>query len=87
MKRFCERLRERGLADSGNVFDEQVAPREQSDQRELNGIFLAVDGARDGALELRDDLRGGSRHRLKTRVLPVTNRWRDRLSRLLATGD
>jgi len=45
MKRFCERLRESGLADAGNVFDEQMAAREQSDERELDGVFLAVDGA------------------------------------------
>ena len=87
MKRLCERLRESGLADAWNVFDKQMAAREQGDERKLDGVFLAVDGARDGALELRDDLRGGSRHRLKTRVLPVTNRWRYRLSRLLAMGD
>src|SRR5258708_10427510 len=47
---FCERLRESGLANAGNVFDEQVAAREQGDQRELNSIFLAIDGARNGAL-------------------------------------
>jgi len=87
MEGFCQRLRESGLADAGNVFDKQVAAREQSNQCELDGVFLAVDSARDGALELRDDLRGGSRHRLKTRVLPVTNRWRYRLSRVSAMGD
>src|SRR5713101_2228099 len=76
MEGFCERLRESGFADSGNVFDEQVTAREQGNQRELDGVFLAVDGARDGALKLRDDLGGGSRHVLKTRVLRVTNRWR-----------
>src|SRR6266851_3880352 len=76
MKGFCESLRESGLADAGYVFDEEVAARKKGDERELNGFFLAVDGARDGALELRDDLRGGSRHVLKTRALPVTNRWR-----------
>ena len=74
MKGFRERLRERGLADAGHVFDQQVAAREQRDQRELDGFFLAVNRARDGALELRDDLRGSRRHWLKTRALPVTNR-------------
>jgi len=49
-------LRESGLADSGNVFDQQVAARKQGDERELDGVFFAVDGARNGALELRDDL-------------------------------
>ena len=33
MKGFCERLRESGLADTGNVFNEQVAASEQGDQR------------------------------------------------------
>src|SRR6266851_604173 len=85
MKGFCERLRESGLADTGNVFNEQVAASEQGDQRKLNGFFFAIDGARNGALKLRDDLRGGSGHvltasrspfQLKTRFIPVTNRWR-----------
>jgi hypothetical protein len=40
----------------------------------LDGVFLAEDGAGDGALKLRDHLRGGSGHLLKTRALPVTNR-------------
>jgi hypothetical protein len=39
----------------------------------LNRLFLAVDSASDGALELRNDLRGNRRHLLKTRALPVTN--------------
>ncbi len=43
MKTFCQRLGERGLADAGNVFDQQVAAREQRDQRELNRFFLAID--------------------------------------------
>jgi len=62
MKRFRESLREGGLADAGNIFDEQMAAREQGDQRELNGFFLAVDGLGDGALELRNGLRGGGWH-------------------------
>src|SRR5216683_754030 len=74
MEGFCKGLRESGFADAGDVFDEQVTAREQGDKRELDGVFLAVDDARDGALQLRDDLGCGSRHVLKTRVLPVTNR-------------
>src|SRR5260370_36931038 len=85
MTGFCDRLREGSFADAGNVFNEQVAASEQGDQRKLDGFFFAIDGARNRALKLRDDLRGGSRHvltasrlpfQLKTRVLPVTNRWR-----------
>src|SRR5216684_942334 len=87
MEGFGERLRESGFADAGDVFDEQVTAREQGDKRELDGVFLAVNGLRDGALQLRDDLGGGSRHGLKTRVLPDTNRWRYRRSRLPAMGD
>src|SRR5437016_12548343 len=87
MKGFCESLSESRFADAGNVFDEQVTARKQSDQRELDGLFFAVDGARDGALKLRDDLGGGSRHWLKTRVLPVTNSWRFKASRPRKTGD
>src|ERR1700674_2530084 len=86
MKRFCERLRESGLANAGNVFDEQMAAGEQGNQRELDGVFLAVECARDGEMELRDDLGRGGRHLLKTRALPVTNRWRFRQSRLPACG-
>src|SRR5713101_1027747 len=74
MERFRERLGQGGFADAGDVFDEQVAASEQGDQCELDGVFLAEDGAGDGALKLRDDLRGGSGHLLKTRGLPVTNR-------------
>jgi len=74
VERFRKRLRQSGLADPGNIFDEQVTPREKGDQRELDGVFLAVDRARDGALQLRDDLRGGGWHLLKTEVLPATNR-------------
>ena len=62
VKRFRQRLGERGLADAGNIFDQQMAAREQRDQRELDGFFLAVDRASDGALQLRDDLRGDRRH-------------------------
>src|SRR5882762_2792315 len=87
VKGFCESLRESRFADAGNVFDQQMAAREQRHQSELDGVFLAVDGARDGALELRDDLGGGSRHVLKTRVLPVTNRWRYGCRGYLQLGD
>src|ERR1700674_5091737 len=87
VKGFCERLCESGLADARNVFDEQMTAREQRDEGELDGVFLAVDSARDGALELRDDLGRGGGHWLKTCVLPVTNRWRFKASRPRKTGD
>ena len=72
MKRFRERLRKGGFAYSGNVFNQQVPTGEQRDQRKLNGFFFAVNGAGDGALKLRNDLRGSGRHRLKTPDNPVT---------------
>src|SRR5207302_3394972 len=73
LERFCKRLRESRLSNARNVFDEQVAAREKRDQSELNRFFLAVNGAGNGVLQLRNDLRGGGRHWLKTRALPVTN--------------
>jgi hypothetical protein len=76
MKGFGQRLREGGFAHSGNVFDQQVAAGQQGDQGKLDGFFFTVDGARDAALQLRDDLRGGGRHWLKTRALPVTTKPR-----------
>jgi hypothetical protein len=72
VKRFGKGLRKSGFSYAGNVFDEQVAAREQGDQRKLYGFFLAVNGARNGALELRNDLRGSGRHWLKTPDNPVT---------------
>src|SRR5437763_10695046 len=62
MKRFGESLRKGGLAHPGNVFDEQLAAREKRDERQLDGVFLAEEGARDGALELRDDLSSSCWH-------------------------
>ena len=69
---FRERLGQGGFADAGNIFDQQVAAGKKRDQGELNDVFLAENGAGDGALQLRDDVRGGGRHRLKTPVNPVT---------------
>jgi hypothetical protein len=62
MKRFRQRLRERSLAHTGNIFDEQMAAGQQGDQRELDRFFLAENGASNGALELRNHLRSGGRH-------------------------
>ncbi len=36
---------QRGLADAGNVFDEQVAAREQAGERQPHGLGLAEDDA------------------------------------------
>ena len=40
-----ERASERGLADAGDVLDEQVPAREERDQRELDGFLLALERA------------------------------------------
>src|SRR5256886_17281875 len=80
MKRFGESLRQRGLAHAGNVFDEQMAAREKRDQRQLDGVFLAEDGARDGALELRDDLSGGGWHLVRSEERRVGKECRSRWS-------
>src|SRR5882724_148387 len=46
----------------------------KGDQRVLNDFFFAINGAGDGSLQFRDDMRGCGRHWLKTRALPVTTR-------------
>jgi len=74
VKGFRKSLGESGFPGARNVFDEQVAAREKGDEGELDDIFLAENGARDGALQLRNHLRGCGRHLLKTQSLPVTNR-------------
>jgi len=87
MKRFGESLSQGGLADARNIFDEQMAAGEQRDERELDGFFLAVDRACDGAPKLRDDLSSGSLHVLKTRALPATNRMTPRGIAVISLGD
>src|SRR5579862_3039946 len=74
VKRFRESLGQSGLANTRNVFNQQMAARKESDQRKLNSFFLAVNRASDRELQLRDDLRSGRGHRLKTWVLPATNK-------------
>ncbi len=76
VKRFGQGLGKGGFAGAGNVFDEEMATGKKGDERELDHVFLAINGAGDGALKLRDDVRSGDLHRLKTQSLPVTNRRR-----------
>src|SRR4249920_134469 len=59
-----------------------MAASEKSDEGKLDDVFLAVDSAGNGALKLRDDVRSGDGHWLKTQCLPVTNRRRERRRRL-----
>ena len=58
-------VRERGLADAGNVFDEQVAAGEKRHQRHLDDFFLALYYAGDGALKIGDAAAGVSGRRLQ----------------------
>jgi hypothetical protein len=44
-QRAGEHVRERGLANAGQVFDQQVAAREQAGEREAHLSFLAEDDA------------------------------------------
>ena len=62
MKGFCQRLRESRFSHARNVFDQQVTARQQGNERKLNSLFFAEDNARDGAMQLRNYLRGGGRH-------------------------
>ena len=61
-----ERLRERRLADAGDVLDQQVAARDQAGERQLDRVVLADDDARELALDgldalgERDGLGGGT---------------------------
>jgi len=59
------------LADAGEILDEQVARASRVISAKLNGLFLAKNGAGNGALELRNvcEVRSAL---LKTQALPVT---------------
>ena len=57
-----ERVRERGLADAGDVLDQQVAAREDAGHREADLAFLAEDDLA-GAGDDRFGGAGGSRLR------------------------
>ena len=45
--RACDRLGERGLADAGDVLDEEVALGDEAHQGEVHLLALALDGALD----------------------------------------
>ena len=51
-----EGLRESGFAYAGNVFDQQVAAREQSGERELDYVFFALYDARNRAQEFGESV-------------------------------
>ena len=57
------------LPDAGDVLDEEVAPGEQRDERELDGVRLALEGAFHGLAQpleggqlLCDERSGGGGH-------------------------
>ena len=54
-----EGLGESCLADAGNVFNQQVAAREQSGERELDYVFFAFHDARNRAQKLGESFAGG----------------------------
>ena len=49
--RARQRLRQRGLAHAGHVFDEQMAARQQADQRKANHFRLAANRRAERRLE------------------------------------
>ena len=73
-----ERARERRLADARDVLDEQVAARQERDERELDGVVLALERALDGLTqrlerrELLGDAGGSSRHEAQSSMAART---------------
>ena len=55
-----DRLRESGLPNAGDVFDQQMPARQQRGQRELDHVFLALHDAPDRALQVRKARADGS---------------------------
>ena len=49
--RAGQRLRQRGLADAGHVFDEQMAARQQRDQRQADHVALCRESLGHGGFE------------------------------------
>ena len=54
-----ESLGESGLAYAGNVFNQQMAARQQGGERELNYVFFAFYDARNRAQKLGESFTGG----------------------------
>ena len=52
VERMRQGLRQRGLAHAGHVFDQQMAARQQGDQRQLDGFVLAANHAREWRLAI-----------------------------------
>ena len=50
----CERACERGLADAGHVFDQQMTFRQERDQRELDNVLLSFERTLDSLSKLLD---------------------------------
>ena len=56
--RARQRLRQRGLADAGHIFDEQMAARQQADHGEPHHFRFAANGPRRGPSPTRPAWRG-----------------------------
>src|SRR5205807_10238641 len=55
-----ERLSERGLADSGNAFDQKMSAGENADQREAHHIVLAANHAAQRLFQVGGFVRYGN---------------------------
>ena len=61
MDRAGERLRERRLADAGEVLDDQMPLREEAEERELERLLGGVDDAPEIREDTRRELHGTRR--------------------------
>ena len=62
-------VRERGLAHTRNVLDEQVAAGQQAGQRQAHGLALAEDDGVQGSQNFRQCTHGG--HRKRDATAPI----------------
>src|SRR5208282_1734569 len=84
VERPREGLREGRLADSGYVFDQQMAARKKRGERELDDVFLAFHDPRNRALKVGEAAAGGRGRGLQFARPSVTkNEFRGRLAQWL----
>jgi hypothetical protein len=81
-ERSGEHVRERRLADTGHVFDEQVTAREQARKRQPHLRFLAEDDAPAASITARQ----ATARRVATGALGAFRDSTDRVSTLFAWG-
>ena len=93
MKRACQSLRQSGFADAGDIFDQQMAAREQRDKREVNRFFLALHYAGNRTLQFRELVAGVAGLRLQllrpfaTKMMSLLGRLAQWLERSPHTGE